>query len=336
MKQRKKNVILTHVPNDDQWPYCQLMSKETGREFHVEYMSTGNGSNHFRCLFCYVVFPLIVFFRRHRYDYIVAQQQFYGLLLAFYCNLFHVKKDFRLFILTFIYLPKKGLIGKIYYWFMRGIVRSHYIDAFSVHSTKEVHEYASIFGVGEERFHYVPLGLNDIEPQPEIPSMQERKYILSAGRSNRDYDFLCNALRDTVFQCDIICDTYHNSDVSDNIHIHNDIYKDMPLWLKNCYCVVIPLRDTNASSGQLVLLQAFQMGKPVIVTNASAINDYVKDRQNALSINNTKEELLSALKELYTNYNFYQHLMDNGKEDYRKKFSAEGNVICTAEMIKNL
>ena len=147
MTPNKRNVILTHVPNDDQWPYCQLMSKETGREFHVEYMSTGNGNNHLRCLFCYVFFPLLVFLRRHRYDYIVAQQQFYGLMLAFYCRLFRVRKDFHLFVLTFIYLPKAGVVGRIYRRFMRYIVQSPYIDFFTVHSTAEPSLYASQLGV---------------------------------------------------------------------------------------------------------------------------------------------------------------------------------------------
>lgn len=84
---------------------------------------------------------------------------------------------------------------------------------------------------------------------------------------------------------------------------------------------------------KLVLLQALQMRKPVIITKTNAVNDYIQNRKNAISINNTKEELLAALKELYTDEELYNLLATNGKDDYNRKYSAESNVINTAKII---
>lgn len=336
MKQTKKNVILTHIQEDNRWPYCQLLSKETGREFHVESVSTGNGGNRLRCLLNYVFFPLQLFFRRYRYDCIIAHQQFYGLFLAFYCQLFHVRKNFHLIILTFIYLEKKGFLGKIYYKLMHVIVQSKYIDAFIVHSTAEVKSYSSTFDVNSNRFYFVPLGINEIEVRHAIDELSKRQFILAVGRSNRDYDFLVNSLKNTDFQLEIICDNYHYKSVPENIHIHNNIFDDMPLWMHNCYCVVIPLNNPDISSGQLVLLQAFQMGKPVIATRGAAINDYIQDGVNGITIEKTREALLEALHRLYTQQSLYDQLSENERNEYIEKYSAEGQVRQTAQIIKEV
>ena len=47
--------------------------------------------------------------------------------------------------------------------------------------------------------------------------------------------------------------------------------------LANCYCVVIPLKDKKISSGQLVLLQAMQFKKPIIITDTVTVKTYVKN-----------------------------------------------------------
>ena len=43
---------------------------------------------------------------------VLCWQQFYGIAIAFFSRLFHVKKRYKLIIMTFIYKPKKGIIGK--------------------------------------------------------------------------------------------------------------------------------------------------------------------------------------------------------------------------------
>lgn len=332
----RTDAILTHMAVDDNWPYSQLLSQLTDRHFHVESMSTGNGTSRLRCLWCYVAFPLLVFLRRQRYDVILAHQQFYGLLLAFYCRLFRVRKSFRLVVLTFIYLPKAGIVGKVYHRFMRYVVQSPYIDAFTVHSTSEAELYSQLFGVDSHRFHFVPLGMNNLPPQPAMPQMSQRKYILAVGRSNRDYDFLVEALSGTSYQLEIICDNYHRDNVADNIHIHNDIFDAMPLWLQNCHCVVIPLRDPEVSSGQLVLLQALQLGKPIIATRANAVNDYITDGVSGLLIDNQTDQLLSALDSLYHDQQLYDQLSQNGKREYEQQYTAERQVENTANVINAL
>lgn len=80
----------------------------------------------------YFLTPMKIAKNRNNYGKVLAWQQFYGLILAFYFRLMHVKESPEIVVLTFIYKPKKSLIGKIYDKFMRYIVTSGYIKYFVV------------------------------------------------------------------------------------------------------------------------------------------------------------------------------------------------------------
>ena len=55
---------------------------------------------------------------------VLCWQQFYGIAIAFFCRLFHLKKKYRLVIMTFIYKQKRGLPGKIFYHFVKYAITS--------------------------------------------------------------------------------------------------------------------------------------------------------------------------------------------------------------------
>lgn len=72
--------------------------------------------------------------------------------------------------------------------------------------------------------------------------------------------------------------------------------------------VVIPLQDLNISSGQLMLLQAMQLGKPIIVTNNCTIYDYIEDGKTGLVLANEKKLWIEAIKKIYNDSDFYDML----------------------------
>ena len=85
--------------------------------------------------------------------------------------------------------------------------------------------------------------------------------------------------------------------------------------------VVIPLADLNISSGQLMLLQAMQLGKPIIVTNNSTIYDYVEHGRTGLILANDKKLWLDAIAKLYNDHDFYDMLSQNEICSFKKDFS---------------
>ena len=188
---------------------------------------------------------------------ILAWQQFYGLILAFYFRMFRVKNAPEIVVLTFIYKPKKSLVGKVYDKFMRYIVTSGYIKYFVVFSESEKKHYADYFDVPEARFVFETLGYEDITQ--EVPICSPDNFYLAAGRSNRDYKFLVDAWSKSKEHLKIICDTLSLKSIPDNIEILTDCHdNNFFRELAKCKAVIVPLEDAHISSGQLVIIQAMR------------------------------------------------------------------------------
>lgn len=52
--------------------------------------------------------------------------------------------------------------------------------------------YSNLFGIDKERFSVMKLGIEDMKKDYPCEKT-DKQYFLSAGRSNRDYSFLCDA-----------------------------------------------------------------------------------------------------------------------------------------------
>ena len=76
---------------------------------------------------------------------VLCWQQFYGIAIAFFCRLFHLKKKYRLVIMTFIYKQKRGLPGKIFYHFVKYAITSQYVDKIILTTQSESLMYKNIF-----------------------------------------------------------------------------------------------------------------------------------------------------------------------------------------------
>ena len=92
---------------------------------------------------------------RSYYDGIIlCWQQFYGIALAFLFRLFKVRKRCKLVIMTFIFKPKSGFLGKLFKWFVYYSISSKYVDAIICTSKAEISLYAETFGVDASIFNF--------------------------------------------------------------------------------------------------------------------------------------------------------------------------------------
>lgn len=326
MAKLSKNIILIDTVPEDGQAFCRALSEQTQLEWSlVDYISNEGRTNWYANIIRYLkyfFFPLFIFFHRRNVDNIVAWQQFYGLIFAFYCRLFRVKKRQSLLIMTFIYKKKKGLVGKIYHKFIEYIVTGKYIDLIICTSDKERIMYSDLFGVSLRKFAFVPWGVLDHTAETCIDETFQERYIFSSGRSNRDWDFLISNVKNTDYKLKIACDELPGQ-IMDNVEIYDNIHgHDFFQYLRNCYCVVISLEDTNIAAGQTVLLYAMQFKKPLIITRSSGVtDDYIIDGYNGLIIEKKREELLDTLKKIYTDNRLYETLAANGYKEYQTKYS---------------
>lgn len=278
----------------------------------------------------YFAVGLKYFIIRKNVNMLLAYQQFYGIIFAYLCNLFHVKKSFKLVVMTFIYNPKNGKIGKVYDKFIRYAVESDYIDKIICFSKTECEEYKKYFNTNANKFTYTLLGKAGHRLSADV---NESSYIVSAGRSNRDYKFLIESLKDTDYQVKIVSDTVPTelkNGLPSNIEVLENCFgKDYLEVLIHAKLVVIPLENEVISSGQLVLIQAMEAGIPVIVLGTKAMDDYIESGRNGFLLEKDKEALLDLVERLYGDKRYYESIANCARTAYSEKHTVEamaGNI----------
>ena len=268
----------------------------------------------------YFFFSFKIFIRRKKFSNIIAWQQFYGLFFAFFCRFFHVKKRVNLTIMTYIYKPKKGLKGKIYYKLMQYIVTSKYIDRLIVFSSSEVEQYKNDFNIEENKFVYIPLG-EDVLIERKHDSIEKNNIVFASGFSNRDFDFLCEVAKKTPNV------TYHiygySNYKTENVFMTDEIVGDkLNDLLNSCKIVAVPLKE-NRSSGQLTVLHAFEAGIPVIATNSDSMSDYIINCENGILCQNDVELWVDMINKLLNDVEFYEKISKNAMNSYYKKHTVK-------------
>lgn len=291
-------LLLTDYKPPVDWEFARGFASGCGEAPDIHYCVTNwprtNIWRKIKRYLLYFLFPLRQLRFNGKYDVIVGYQQFYALNLVFFMSIFGIQKKSRIFAMTFIFKEKKGFTGSIYKRYMKRIVNSSCLDRIFVYSKEEAAYYADLFGCNRSKFVFVPLGIG------ELPALDIRKgdYCFSAGRSNRDYAFLCSAFSHLPWQLLVATDLAVR-DVPGNVAVLHDCFgDDMLARMAGAFCVIVPLEDRQVSSGQLVALQAMQMGKPVIISRSSGISDYIEDGVTGLWMDNTEESLANALLKL--------------------------------------
>lgn len=218
-----KNAILIDFKAGENWSFLKVLGEDKWEIKEIVTNSLhGNAINNLLRYVLYFLVPLRFILRRKQYGKIVAWQQFYGLNFAFWSKLLHLKKINDVTVMTFIYKKKNGIVGNLYHKYMTYIVKSKYIDRFICFSRAECSFYADMFGEDVCRFMFVPLGVS--VPKIDSSEIRDEGYLFATGRSNRNYDFLIDAIKGTEYECLIACDTYKTPNLTKNIKIEKKLF----------------------------------------------------------------------------------------------------------------
>lgn len=206
-----------------------------------------------------------------------------------------------------------GLKDRLKVFFYRLALYSKRVENVVVHSNIEVRKLSEVFPKAKDKFKYVPVGVN--MPDARAAHPKRSGVVFSAGRDNRDYDFLIDALNGSDFKVEIVCHWLEQPE-SKNIRVlHNCFWQDTIDRMASADVVVIPLKEDNpVSSGQTVFLQAMHLGIPVIVTDIPPTRDYIKDSYNGLLIKNNAEELTYAITRLQNDGILRKKIVGNARE----------------------
>lgn len=339
MKRKARGVILVDFDVPAEWDFVDGLDDRMGGHTMWRVMKAVNNGRFFHTragnivrYLSYFFFPLYVLITCRHVTYIFGWQQFYGICTAFWQRTLHINTSARVTINTFIYKRKHGLAGRLYHWFVSYSLHSKTVGAVICHSRHEAKACALEFGMSDNIFRFVPLGLeggNAVEHRANTGFT----YIFSTGRSNRDYDFLVNAVTGSGYSLKIACEWSHDTD-DDNIEIiHNCYGKEMGEVMRGASVVCIPLHDIHLSSGQLVILQAFQAGIPVIVTRNTSVTDYVTDGYDGFVIDKDARTLIACLDRLRDDAGLRRRMSANARRTFNENFTSRRFGQRVAEVI---
>ena len=209
------------------------------------------------------------------------------------------------------------------------------------HSSLEVERYRALFAGCGAAFVFVPWGTH----VPAAGEIQARTIqagiapaagdgvarLVAAGRSGRDYPTLAAAVAGLPCRLVIVCnEAAALGGVAERAGLR--ILRDCSgveylAQLLQADIVVVPLRVSDISAGQMVLVQAMALGRPLIVTRTPTIGDYLEHQVNALLVpRKDPAALAAAIRDLLADPAKAAALGRRAQSDYRARFSGEAHL----------
>lgn len=205
-------------------------------------------------------------------------------------------------------------------------------------SSAEVETVARRYKLDRARIRYVPLNTTIADPRMEEA---DDGYVLSAGRTLRDYATLLAAARQLPkIPTSVICgrNDFQGLEIPDSVKIFCEIPRETYLdHLRRCRLVALPLLNTERATGQVVMLEAMAMGKPVITTRSPGTVDHIVDGKNGLLVEpGDADALAQAIDRLWNDAGLRRRLGEAAVQTMRESASAERHAKLKLKAIEEL
>ncbi len=269
----------------------------------------------------------VVLNKSGHYRNIIICEQFIGLYYCLLARLFpFIKRGSEALLISLMYNPRRGWSGHIYKSFYHFCLNSKAIRYFICHSSRERENYLKEFGQDKkDSIIFLKLGGGKPFNTKSDPQPGTDRYFFSGGSSNRDYRTLVQAFDGLEERLIIAC---YPSDVKGlripaNVEIRHNVYgADFTRLMQRSYAVIIPLLKTEVSSGQLVLLDAMRVGKPIVVTKGGCTRDYLPPDVGIIVEPCLVEEIRTAVQHLVRDPEQARRLGRKAKACYEQDHTA--------------
>lgn len=204
-----------------------------------------------------------------------------GIFYAGIVRILHIKKNIT--IAGFLFEKKRN----VFYYNLRKIMVNFcygLVNKIIVYGHEELEAYSKEFPLLKNKFYFVQYG-KDYSYKEIIDFYYPNKYIASGGRSNRNFETLCDAFeiytkRENKYDCLVAtrpeCVT-QNMEKSNVKFIFGIVLNQFGSFIKGADFFVLPLKNIGLSAGHMAMMEAMSLKIPVIVTDIPAIRDYVSD-----------------------------------------------------------
>lgn len=270
---------------------------------------------------------------RHKYDVVITGNVKTAQLFALCRSVFKVHSPRQIVLELMLDEARDSILWKLKRRIQSFLFSS--VDIVFVSSTAEVGNYSRRLDLQDGRVRFLPFHTNITEPK--ILGTRG-DYILSAGLTGRDYATLAASVEGLEYKVTIVSDalSIQGIDFPANVEIMCDIpYSQYLDVLHNCSIVVVPLKKLVKSTGQVVVLEAMGIGKPVIATQTTGTVDYLDSGVNGILVPvGDHRALRRAIDSLISDPDLYRKLAENALATIRKRHTFDiyvENILLVAE-----
>jgi glycosyltransferase involved in cell wall biosynthesis len=264
-------------------------------------------------------------------DTVVVGSHIEALIFGFVRTLMLRRKP-EIVLLGFIYTNRRrrfaNFLRRLYFRFVFSIV-----DRVICYSRLEVKRNQDFFPRARAQFVYIPYGLHIHGRDLPLNSADNAvtPYILSAGRSGRDYATLFEAVTSLPIELHVLCDSSSaltGLNIPPNVKVLRSCYDaEYVDQIRNARFVVIPLGVADISAGQMVLIQAMAFAKPSIITRTATVEEYVTNGEQSLLVaQNSAAAMREAIQRLLSDQALAERLSANAIATYDARFCMRAYV----------
>lgn len=193
---------------------------------------------------------------------------------------------------------------------------------YAVLSSDELKLFPKVWNVDRGRVVFQPFP-NTLHQYRDTPTRDDG-YLFAGGNSVRDYGLLEAALQGTDIPARVAA-RWHPAGALPNLQAGPTSHHEFMTMLANARAVVVPLRQTVRSGGQQTYLNAMGLGKPVVVTEAPGVRDYIVDGVTGVIVPPRVEALRAALRHVMdpANAAHYAQMGRRARSDVLNRFTEE-------------
>lgn len=280
-------------------------------------------------------FPLVrIYLSLGRYDAVITHQDGMATFVLGSLNALWNRSSCRHIVNEFITTERRSsLYSALKYRFLRfALSRASFVIC---SSSGELEYYHRALGLRRQVLQFIPFATNPEFVDTAIAGPE--RFVLSAGRTGRDYLTLLQAVEDLPLHVVVVAgsSSLNGRRIPQNV----EVLCDIPLarlhdLIRRAAMVVVPLNDQPISLGQSVIVHAMAVGTPVIATRVNATVDYITDGINGFLVPpRDVNRMRAAIMNLWSDEALAGRLGRAGAELAREHFLVDKKIAAICRLL---